>query len=540
MPSSERPVDVRALAVAVFLAGAVLLGVEIVASRVLAPSFGNSLYVWGSLIGVVLTGLAVGYWIGGVLADRFPSPYLLLGTLTLGAGLVLVIPVADGWVIDRIVDWDPGDRLNPLLASIVLFGPMAVVIASASPIAVRLAATSVARLGHTAGRLFSISTAGSIFGTFATAFWLVPELGTDQMLGVGGIALLAAAAGFALTHRLVAVGLALVVVAGGVGGIVASSDPQKAGSRLTAEQLKNYSPLFRERERRSPGALSPAVLRTETSYEVREARDTQYHRMWVLDGDDTRYLRFDSTFQSGMSLDDPYETIFDYSDYMQLGLAYAPSTRSVLHIGLGGGTVAKRMLRDFPSLRQRAVEIDPEVVRVARRWFGLPGEARLPVSVQDGRRYLQTHDERWDMIVVDAFFSDSIPSHLATRQFYELLRSRLTPGGVVVSNVIGAVAGEGSGLLRSMLKTYRTVFPTVAMHPIGGVGSDTNVAVVATEGALPSEEALRQNWNGLRRASPNALDLDEAIGSRWDREVPVDDVPILTDGFAPTDSLLER
>src|SRR6476620_5935165 len=143
MPSSERAVNVKALAVAVFVAGAVLLGVEIVASRVLAPAFGNSLFVWGSLIGVVLTGLAVGYWVGGILADRFPSPYLLLGSLTLGAVLVLLIPVVDGWVIDRIVDWDLGDRLNPLLASVVLFGPMAVVIAGASPLAVRLAASTV-------------------------------------------------------------------------------------------------------------------------------------------------------------------------------------------------------------------------------------------------------------------------------------------------------------------------------------------------------------------------------------------------------------
>ena len=540
MPPSERAVDVRALAVAVFVAGAVLLGVEIVASRVLAPAFGNSLYVWGSLIGVVLTGLSVGYWVGGILADRFPSPYLLLGSLTAGATLVLLIPVVDGWVIDRIVDWDVGDRFNPLVASVVLFGPMAVVIASASPIAVRLAASSVDRLGHTAGRLFSISTAGSIAGTFLTAFWLVPELGADQMLGVGGTALLVAAAGFALRHRMLPAGLAIALVAGGVGVVVAASDPQQAGRRVAAKQLKNYSPLFRERERRSPGALSPAVLRAETGFDVREARDTQYHRMWVVDGEDTRYLRFDSTFQSGMALDDPYKTVFDYTDYMQLGLAYAPSTKSVLHIGLGGGTVVKRMTRDFPALQQRAVEIDPEVVRVARRWFGLPGESRLPVSVQDGRRYLQSHDDRWDMIVIDAYFSDSIPFHMATRQFIDLVRSRLTPGGVVVPNVIGAISGPGSSLLRSMYKTYRTVFPTVALHPVGGGSSDTNVAVVATEGGLPAVDVLRSNWARLRESSPKAVDLDQAIEAQWGREIPVGDVPVLTDGYAPTDALLER
>src|SRR3954468_7147958 len=100
-----------ALGAAVFLSGAVLLGVEIVASRVLAPAFGSSLYVWGSLIGVVLTGLAIGYWAGGALADRYPTPYLLIGTLVLGAALVLSVPLLDSWVIARIVGWDPGARL---------------------------------------------------------------------------------------------------------------------------------------------------------------------------------------------------------------------------------------------------------------------------------------------------------------------------------------------------------------------------------------------------------------------------------------------
>ena len=102
------PLAALALGVAVFLSGAVLLGVEIAASRVLAPTFGSSLYVWGALIGVVLTGLATGYWIGGALADRWPSSYLLVGAIALGAVLVLAIPLVDQWVLDRVVSWDPG------------------------------------------------------------------------------------------------------------------------------------------------------------------------------------------------------------------------------------------------------------------------------------------------------------------------------------------------------------------------------------------------------------------------------------------------
>src|SRR5919106_258313 len=101
-----------AIAVAVFIAGAALLGLEIASSRVLAPYFGNSLYVWGALIGVVLAGLSTGYWVGGVVAASL---------------LVLAIPFVDGWVLDRLVRWDPGPRLNPLLATILLFGIQSVI-----------------------------------------------------------------------------------------------------------------------------------------------------------------------------------------------------------------------------------------------------------------------------------------------------------------------------------------------------------------------------------------------------------------------------
>src|SRR5215218_4145861 len=198
---------------AVFLSGAVLLGVELAASRVVAPFFGSSIFVWGALIGVVLAGLSVGYWIGGVLADRFPTPLLLLGVLTLGAGMILLIPVVDEWVLERVVEWDPGPRWNPLVATIALFGLPSIVLATATPIAVRLRGRSITSLGKTAGRLFAVSTAGSIVGTFATAFFLIPELGTNQLLGVLATALFVAAGLVALGEGRLAPGIVVAVLA---------------------------------------------------------------------------------------------------------------------------------------------------------------------------------------------------------------------------------------------------------------------------------------------------------------------------------------
>lgn len=532
------------LAVAVFVSGGVLLGVEITASRVLAPSFGSSLYVWGALIGVVLTGLAIGYWVGGVVADRYPVPLLLVGVISLGALLVLAIPYAESWVIRAVVGWDLGARLDPLLAAILLFGPASVVLAAVSPIAVRLAARSLDRLGRVAGRLFSISTAGSIAGTFATAFWLVPELGTNQVLATGAVGLLVAALIVAVQERLALPSLALFpALAAAVVALVSLAPDQ--GGTVQAEELRNYSPLYRLREERTPRLLDAASVADMTGgLTVREARETRYHRLLVVDSDDSRFLRFDSSFQSGMYLDDPYRTRYRYTDYLQLPLAYHSGARRVLFIGLGGASAPKRMWRDFPQLTFEAVELDPDVVAAAYRWFSLPRDPRLRVTVQDGRLFLAGDERRWDVIAIDAFYADAIPFHLSTLEFVELARRRLTPGGVIAVNIIGAIAGDYSRLLRSMAKTYAAVFPTVVLHPVTEGPRDAdprltgNIILLATDRPAPSEAFLERRWEEIRKASPRAVDLRVPIRRRWPHPLQLDDVPLLTDDYAPTDALL--
>jgi spermidine synthase len=540
-------IDGLALSTAVFLSGAALLGVEIAASRVLAPTFGSSLYVWGALIGVVLTGLSIGYWAGGMLADRWPSPYLFVGAIALGAALVLAIPIVDEWVLEQVVAWDPGPRLDPLVASIILFGPMSVVLATVSPIAVRRAARSLDRLGTTAGRLFAISTAGSIAGTFATSFWLVPEYGTDQVLAVGAVVLLAAAASVALLERLWIPGVALVAGAGAALLAVGALAPDTEGRVLQGSAARNWSPLYRERDLRTPRQLDPAEvgLANASGFTVREARDTRYHRLLVVEDESSRFLRFDSSFQSGMYLDDPFRTRFVYSDYLHLGLAYNPRATKVLVVGLGGGSTQKRIWRDFRDVEVTTVELDPEVVETAYEWFELPRDPRLDVAVDDGRRFLQRTDERYDVIMVDAFYADGVPFHLTTLEFVELMRDRLTPGGVIATNVIGAITGSSSQITRALWKTYGAVFPTVKLHPVFEGPFDRqpsdirNIILVATERAAPSKPRLREIWNEVRDTrAARAPDLTSAIRNRWERDIPTSDVPLLTDGYAPTDALL--
>ena len=340
----ERPAGFRsrfdgaAVMAAVFISGAVLLGVEIAASRVLAPFFGNSLYVWGSLIGVVLTGLAVGYWLGGVLADRLPATGLLLGVLALAGLAVLAIPFVDEEVLEAVVGWNAGPRLNPLLASVILFGPVSVIMACVTPIGVRLRARSLSRVGRTAGRLFSVSTAGSIAGTLATAFFLIPEFGVDQLIGIGAAALFAAVLVVALAERRVAAAvLAALATAGAV--VAAVSLAPESGGTLSGAAAQNWSPLYRLRGSETVlDARDPRAAIAQPELEVVFSKDTQYHRLSVVEDLDTRYLRFDNSLQSAMYVDDPLRTRFAYTDLFHLSKAYNPEARNILFIGLGAGS----------------------------------------------------------------------------------------------------------------------------------------------------------------------------------------------------------
>jgi spermidine synthase len=336
------------------------------------------------------------------------------------------------------------------------------------------------------------------------------------------------------TARAAFAGLAALLAAAGAVAATVQLAPDEGG-RLVGRAAQNWSPLYRIRG----GESAPLDYGAE-GYRVRFRKDTAYHSVAVVDDEAERYLRFDSSFQSGMILRRPFATAFHYTDYLQLPFAYDPSARDVLYIGLGGGSAPKRAWRDFPQLNIDVVELDPVVRDVAYRWFALPRSERLRVHVDDGRRFLRRTDRRWDAIVLDAYYSDSVPFHLTTREFLESVRAHLRPGGVVAANVIGAVRGRESRLFRSFWRTYASVFPTLAVHPVGDGPLEElrNIVVLASDGALPQEDFLAQRWRDVRARSRGAPDLTRAIRARYDSQVPTNDVPLLTDDFAPTDALI--
>ncbi len=224
--------------------------------------------------------------------------------------------------------------------------------------------------------------------------------------------------------------------------------------------------------------------------------DSAYHRLRVTDNDGVRLLKFEHNHQSSMRLDDPFETDIEYVGYLHLTMAIVPRARRALVIGLGGGSVVKRMWRDYPGMHLDAIEIDPEVVEVARSLFAVPDDDRIRVYVQDGRAFMRSCPYTYDIIIIDAFDDDRIPRRLLTEEFLRECRDRLAPGGVVAYNVIGSVYGPKSKPFRSLYRTAANVWQQLWVFPIGSAddASDKtrNVVMLATDAELTEDGFLER------------------------------------------------
>jgi spermidine synthase len=494
----------------VFVSGAVLMALEIVGSRVLAPYFGNSIFVWGSLISVVLAALSAGYYWGGRLSENNPSFARLLLMLVIPGAMIFTLPFFYPSVNLWIAENDFGPRLNPLIAGSIFFLVPGVFLGAVSPYAIRLGATALSTVGSTAGTLYALSTCGSIFGTLFTAFYLIPVLGVGNIIHALGITLmLLAAVMWPLTRDL--------------------------------------------KERRASAAKAAAVLVATLAlvtppeawplYKTLLEKDTFYHHIRVQQDDEARYLYFDQTLQSAMNLDDPTALRLVYSRYVSLGFTFRPDAKKALVVGLGGGSVPKKWQKEFPALDIDVAEIDPEVIQIAKKYFSFQEGNNLRAYAQDGRLYLTKTTQRYDVVLLDAYFKDSIPFHLTTKEFFSMANQKLASNGVVVMNIIGAVNGPAGRITRSVAKTLRGIFPQVYLFAVRrpenvSLDSIQNVILVATKSAerVDIREIVKRAGGlnaGLFPKSLNDIAVAFVEGRLAD-----DDVPVLTDDYAPTDKLL--
>jgi spermidine synthase len=459
------------LTLLVFVVGTGSLGAEIAAVRLLSPYFGASTVVWANTIGVVLVALSVGYWLGGRLADRHPHMRGLCLLALAAAGLLALVPFAAdpllGLAVDALDQISGGAFFGSLVAVLVLVAIPVLLLGAVSPWAIRLAVSSVEEAGTVAGRLYALSTAGSLVGTLLSALLFIPLIGTRRTFLV-----------FALAIAVMAV--------------------------LGLRPVRRYA--------LAPAAIALLIalpvgtLKAQTgSGRVIHEADTEYQYARVIeDSEGSRYLELNEG-QAQHSIYHPDRVLTDdvWDGHLVLPFAARSSPpRHVAILGNAAGTTSRAFERFFPQTRVDGVEIDRELSEIGRRYFDM-NNPRLRLFHEDARPFLRRTETRYDVISVDAYRQPYIPFYLTTREFFELVRERLAPGGVLVVN---AGHPEGQDELEKVLTaTVAEVFPHVARDPI----EPTNTLIVASADPLSPgriRAAASRVPPGLRRTARAAAD----------------------------------
>jgi spermidine synthase len=482
------------LGLLVFVVGSASLGAEIAAARLMAPFFGASTIVWANTIGVVLVSLSVGYWVGGRFADRHPHRQGLC-TLVLIAGLaVAIIPFAADPFLDVSVDAldqvSAGAFIGSLLAVSVLVAPPVMLLGAASPYAIRLAVERVEESGTIAGRIYAISTVGSLVGVWSSALLFVPLLGTRRTFLLFG--LLCALVALAGVRRRAAIAVPATIIA-----------------------------LL---------AIPVGTIKAAGDGVVLEEADTEYQYARVVEEPDgVRELELNEG-QAVHSMYRPgsYLTGNIWDEYLVLPFAALdrPPARVAI-LGNAAGTTARAYGHYFPASVVDGVEIDPELTRLGRKWFDMQNP-RLNIHHDDARPYLRRTDERYDLIMVDAYRQPYIPFYLATREFFELVRDRLRPGGAVVVN---AGHPEGQDDLEKVLAaTMNEAFSTVLRDP----SEDTNTLLLGTNSGASRARLARAAGTLHPDLRPIALAAVARIAPRLEGGT------VYTDDKAPVEWLIDK
>jgi spermidine synthase len=473
----------------VFAVGLSTLGAEIAAARLMAPFFGSSTVIWANTIAVVLLALSAGYKLGGVLADRRPDRASLQTVVLIGAVLLAIVPfIAHPFLSLSVEAFDTlsvGAFAASLFGTLILVAVPLLLLGAVSPWATRLKLASVDEAGSVAGRLYAISTIGSLVGVFFVSLWAIEAIGTQRtFLVLALVPALAAARGRAFAVPVV-IAAALLL---------------------------------------SPGTTKPAeygrvLYEKETPY--------QYARVVELD-DGTRRLELNegqaihSLLRPGTVLTNGY---WDGFLVLPFATGSGEPPKRIAALGTAGGTVPRAYAHYFPDTRIDAVDIDPELFKIGHEYFDLQRRPQLREIAQDARPFLRQTDERYDAIFVDAYRQPYIPFYLTTKEFFELVRDRLNPGGSVIVNI--GHPNDSPKLEEAMSATMGAVFKHVARDPIRSqnslvIASDVPLSA-ANVGSAPVPADLRE----LARESAGRL------------SGPLTGGPVFTDNRAPVEWLVD-
>jgi spermidine synthase len=460
------------LKILVFAGGFASIGVELTASRLVAPYFGSSTFIWASLIGLTLAFLSLGYVLGGRLADRRPEPVVLYAVAAVAAVAIGTIPFVARPMLNGSLEafnqLDAGAFYGTLAGTLLLLAPPITLLGFISPFAIRLQLSDVASAGETAGSLYALSTLGSITGSFVPVLVLIPTIGTAATFIVLSLALLAPAVVGLVVMRAQAVALAAALAALAIPALALA----------TPEGIR-------------PPDRGVLIHERESAYNYIQVVDEGGRRSLILNEGRAVHSVYDP---DQLLTGGPWDYFMVAPQLVNDRHDSAP--RDALLIGLAGGTVARQLTAAYGQIPISGVEIDPEIDSVAREYFALDELTNVDVIIADGRYALKSSDAEFDLIGVDAYRQPYIPFQLTSREFFKEVSDHLRPGGVAVVN-----AGRTSTdfrLVEALGATMRDVFPHVVAIDVERY---TNTILVGSDMPL-SADSLVENVEGLADSSP--------------------------------------
>jgi spermidine synthase len=478
--------------------GAVVMIFELVGSRLIAPYFGTSLYIWTSLIGIILGSLSVGYWWGGKIADKKQSLEILATIVLLSALAIGLTAFVKEPVFLFIQNITPDVRLGSLCSALILFAIPSVLLGMISPYAAKLKLHNLNTSGTTVGNLYALSTVGSIGGTFLAGFVLIPFLGSTRIIFIISL-LLVLNSFFIYPKKFLKVKLFFASIC-----IV---------SYASITPLQNY--------------LQKNGLSTfESSYNhitIYPALDNRTHQQ-------ARVLKINNEYSSALFLDND-DLVFDYTKYYHLAEHFKPQFKTALMLGGAGYSYPKEYLKKFPSSTLDVVEIDPKLTELAYHYFKLPHDPSLTIYHQDARVFINQTRNTYDVMYGDAFQSfHSLPFQLTTWEAVKKYYDLLTPDGVMVVNIISAIEGNEGEFLRAEVATFKKLFPQVYIFPVSNPEDGKkvqNIMLVALKSSTPPV---------FKSTNPT---IQTYLDHLWKKEIPLD-MPALSDDFAPVDYYVNK
>lgn len=483
------------LEIVIFVCGAVVMMFELIGSRILGPYFGTSIFVWTSLMGIILGSLSLGYYLGGKISDERPSVNVLSFIIFLASISILVTFLLKDNILFVLQKYVLDEMIGSVVGSIFLFFPTSLLLGMVSPYVVKLKLNNLDISGSTVGNLYAISTTGSIFGTFLSGFYLIPKFGTNKLMIILAVILIVISLALSF-KKYIKIKLLLLIA---------------------FFLFLIFFTFFNKKI---------DIIDT----------DTAYNRIWIYDHKDketdreVRVMGINNENHSSMFLDGD-ELVNEYTKYYHLAKHFNPDFNKTLMLGGAGYSFPKDFLLKYENSIIDVVEIDEKITELAREYFRLKDDPRLTIYHEDGRVYLNRTKEKYDVIFGDAFSSHySLPYQLTTKEAIQREYDILDNDGVVIVNIISAIEGEKGKFLRAEYLTYKNIFPQVYLFPVSNPKDGTGVQNIILV-ALKSKDIKYELSSNID------LELNEYLKHLWKKEVFVD-VPILTDDYAPVDSYI--